>query len=312
MLGFGMNRSHDYDKILTRLTTILQRLYEGESLSVAELAEEFNVSAKTIQRDFNERLIRFPIQKCGRRWQMQDGFRIEKINDLENSLTLEILETIANGIGSEFAQRSSRLLSKLKNDTHTPVSSYVSFDDISNHAELFKLLEDAIVSTCTISFVYHSKPRKVHPYRIVNFDGYWYLLAKEEEIVKKFYLPEIGALEVANETFTPDPRLKERLEWALNAWFDPNAQPFSLHLLARASIVKYLKRRPLSPTQSIVEQSGTSDAHVYLKVSSTEEALALLKPWIPDIAVVSPADVKEAFEKMLKNGLDFQTGHDAF
>ena len=68
-----MSNIHDYDKILTRLTIILQRLYEGEKLSVSELAEEFNVSTKTIQRDFNERLYRFPIVKVGRKWKMQDG-----------------------------------------------------------------------------------------------------------------------------------------------------------------------------------------------------------------------------------------------
>ena len=47
---------HEYDKILTRLTEILQRLYEGETLYVGVLAEEFNVGTRTIQRDFNERL----------------------------------------------------------------------------------------------------------------------------------------------------------------------------------------------------------------------------------------------------------------
>ena len=55
-----MGYKHDYDKILTRLTIILAKLNDGESLSVKELAQEFNVSTKTIQRDFNERLSAFP------------------------------------------------------------------------------------------------------------------------------------------------------------------------------------------------------------------------------------------------------------
>ncbi|BBG66758.1 transcriptional regulator, putative [Hydrogenimonas sp.] len=312
MLHSGMNRSHDYDKILTRLTLILHRLYSGESLSVKELAEEFNVSAKTIQRDFNERLIRFPLEKSGRRWRMREGFRIEKVQESDNILALEILETIASGIGSEFAQRSNMLLSKLKNRTAAPISSYVNFEDISGFKELFREIEEAILSGRELLFVYHEKPRTVHPYRIVNFDGYWYLLAKEGEIVKKFYIPEIKNLSLSGETFTPEIELKERLEWALNAWFDPNAEPFTLHLLARGAIVKYLKRRALSPTQLFVAHHENSDAEITLKVSCTAEALMLLKPWIPDLAVISPADVKEAFEKMLKKGLDFQTGHDAF
>ncbi|MDO9306171.1 MAG: Sir2 family NAD-dependent protein deacetylase [Sulfuricurvum sp.] len=39
-----------------RLATIIQRLYEGETLIKADLAQEFNVSEKTIQRDMNERI----------------------------------------------------------------------------------------------------------------------------------------------------------------------------------------------------------------------------------------------------------------
>jgi len=45
-----MAYKHDYDKILTRLTTILSKLNNGNSLSVKALAEEFN-----------ERLTSFPI-----------------------------------------------------------------------------------------------------------------------------------------------------------------------------------------------------------------------------------------------------------
>ncbi|MGZ8547478.1 MAG: HTH domain-containing protein, partial [Sulfuricurvum sp.] len=47
-----MGYKHDYDKAMTRLTTILSRLYQGEELSVTELAQEFAVSTRTIQRDF--------------------------------------------------------------------------------------------------------------------------------------------------------------------------------------------------------------------------------------------------------------------
>ena len=47
-----MPYKHDYDTIITRLTIILSRLNDGEALSVKELAEEFNVSDRTIQRAF--------------------------------------------------------------------------------------------------------------------------------------------------------------------------------------------------------------------------------------------------------------------
>lgn len=60
-----MGYKHNYDKVLTRLTNILAKLNEGKALSVKELAEEFNVSTRTLQRDFNERLSRFHIYQDG-------------------------------------------------------------------------------------------------------------------------------------------------------------------------------------------------------------------------------------------------------
>jgi len=46
-----------HDKLATRLTQRLIKLNQGEKLSPAELAKEFDVSLRTIQRDLNERLV---------------------------------------------------------------------------------------------------------------------------------------------------------------------------------------------------------------------------------------------------------------
>ena len=87
-----MAYKHDYDKILTRLTSILSKLNEGESLSVKELSGEFNVSTKTIQRDFNERLISFPIYQENKKWKMGDGFKLEKTTTIEDAIVLDIID----------------------------------------------------------------------------------------------------------------------------------------------------------------------------------------------------------------------------
>jgi len=47
-----MAYKQDYDKILTRLNTIVARLNDGEALSVKELTLEFNVSDRTVQIGF--------------------------------------------------------------------------------------------------------------------------------------------------------------------------------------------------------------------------------------------------------------------
>ena len=49
-----MKKSHD--KISIRLIQIIMKFNNGEKSSVEELAAEFNVNIRTIQRDLNERL----------------------------------------------------------------------------------------------------------------------------------------------------------------------------------------------------------------------------------------------------------------
>lgn len=44
----------EHDKTAFRLASILIKLNEGEHPSIEELAEEYNVHKRTIQRDINE------------------------------------------------------------------------------------------------------------------------------------------------------------------------------------------------------------------------------------------------------------------
>ncbi|HHK9512572.1 TPA: transcriptional regulator, partial [Morganella morganii] len=46
-----------HDRLAFRLAMIISRLFRGETLYPAQLAREFNVSARTLQRDFSERLV---------------------------------------------------------------------------------------------------------------------------------------------------------------------------------------------------------------------------------------------------------------
>ena len=52
-----------HDKIATGLAIILTKLNDGEKLNIDNLADEFNVPKRTIQRDLNERFSYLPIKK---------------------------------------------------------------------------------------------------------------------------------------------------------------------------------------------------------------------------------------------------------
>ena len=50
-----MSGSGEHGRLAERLVAILGRLNDGEALSPAELAVDFGVNLRTIQRDLNQR-----------------------------------------------------------------------------------------------------------------------------------------------------------------------------------------------------------------------------------------------------------------
>ncbi|UYB73081.1 DeoR family transcriptional regulator [Aeromonas veronii] len=55
----------EHDTLAQRLGVILTKLNNGQRLVISELAHEFNVSARTIQRDLNVRLAYLPLERDG-------------------------------------------------------------------------------------------------------------------------------------------------------------------------------------------------------------------------------------------------------
>jgi predicted DNA-binding transcriptional regulator YafY len=68
----------NYDPILTRLMIILSKLNQNELPNTKELADEFNVTQRTIQNDIYKRLSpNFPIVKnSSNRFQFEEGYNL--------------------------------------------------------------------------------------------------------------------------------------------------------------------------------------------------------------------------------------------
>lgn len=212
-----MAYKQDYDKILTRLTIILKKLNDGEALGVKELAEEFNVSTRTIQRDFNERLISFPIVQENKKWKMQDGYKIEKSNNIEDTVVLDIIEKMSENVGGKFSTKAKKLLGKIKNEEYNPIYAKLDLEDISDKLQQIQQLESAIKNKTTIQCNYSMDKTTqidIKPLKIANFEGYWYLIALDSrnDILKKYYLKNISNIKLLDEHFETSKKLDELLE----------------------------------------------------------------------------------------------------
>jgi predicted DNA-binding transcriptional regulator YafY len=305
-----MAYKHDYDKALTRLRVILQRLNDGESLGVKELADDFGVSTRTIQRDFNEKLVSsYPIFQENKKWKMQDGFKIEKIRDIDDKIVLDIIEKITDSIGGNFAIKGKKLLNKIKNEEYSPIYTKLNIEDVSDMISDINLLEIAIKNKTTIecSYVYDTDKRydtTLKPLRIVNYEGFWYLIAIHKDDVKKYYLKEIKNIKLTETVFTVDTKIDNLLANSISIWFNENTEPFTIKLLALKGASKYFTRRPL-PTQIISSINSDDDSIEFdIKITHEMEILPIIKYWIPYLKVLEPKwlddIVKQDLQKYLK------------
>ena len=295
-----MAYKHDYDKILTRLTMILSKLNDGEALSVKELAEEFNTSPRTIQRDFNERLISFPIYQENKKWKMQDGFKVEKTKSLEDELVLDIIEKITEGIGGKFSIKAQTLLSKIKNEDFNPIYTKLNIEDISDRFADIQILERAIKEKKEVECfydneVYERYKTTIQPLKIVNYEGFWYLVALRKDVLKKYYLKNISNPTITDKIFKTDTKLEKSLENSISIWFQKDTKPFEVRLHATKTAGKYFLRRPL-PTQYIHTINKDGDMEFSIFITHEMEILPIIKYWIPHLFVIEPLWIKEMLD----------------
>jgi len=141
----------------------------------------------------------------------------------------------------------------------------------------------------------------VKPYKIIIFDGFFYLLVQYKDYYIKFYLNEINNLKITNQTFQHDGKLIERMNKALNIWFDPTAEPYDVILLLESDAIVYFERKPIKGQYLKKNSDGTAELTV--SITDKREIFALLKRWLPQIKVIEPSALQDEFEDMLRGYL---------
>jgi predicted DNA-binding transcriptional regulator YafY len=289
----------------TRHNEILERLGNGEILSITELAREWNIGEKTIQRDFkklvegNYGVIR---AEDGKRFTITN----KKITTKEVSLAINILDSLSEDIGGEFYKKAQTALHKIQTHIDSPFYTRIDVEDMSNHMDLIEQLESAISEQKMISLKYRKwhKPddvkihKKVKPYKIIVFDGFFYLYCEIGNFCPALYLKEITDLKILEQTFEHKDNILKSLQKAQDIWFNPNKDEFEVifHLDATAKV--YFKRKPIKDQQIREYKDGTAELTIY--ISNKETAFAILKKWLPHVKVVEPMWLQDEFESKLR------------
>ena len=285
-----------YDKLAARVVMILQRFNDGERLTVEELAEEFGVSVRTIQRDLN-RFSFLPIEK-------EDG-RYYLASYALGKLRFEDIKTFSHisGIGDLYPKLDARMITDILNpDTaKTMKIKGNSYEDLSEIIEIFDMLGGAVLSHLKVSFVYKDKKRTVLPYRLFNTNGVWYLVGVEEGVIKHFTLSKIAEVCVLKEHFMCDVYIEDTIERSSMTWI--SQKPLSIILRIDAVVAEHFERRAILSEQKIVEIEESGTLIVETKVAFEEEILRTVRYWIPHIIILSPEYLQCSLEEGLRGYL---------
>ena len=301
-------KAKDYPTTIKRLVIILSRLYMGELLSVKELAEEFGISERTVQRYFNDYLKgAVPLKKVGRRWALESV--AGALVDEESEIALQTIEEMAKEIGSDFYNKIKPLLSRLHHCSFNPFYTKLDIEDISDRFDDIAVLERVIKERLVTQATYKTDNGEIHidirPLRIANFEGYWYLIAADHRngAIKKYYLKHLHDIHPTQERFEIPQELEARIKNAINVWFDPMGETFEVVLYADPTAAKYVKRLPISPTQSISGEDDDGGLELRLRITHEMELVPYIKKWIPHIVVMEPKWLADKIKEDVKTYL---------
>lgn len=293
-----------HDTLVYRLSEVLTKLNQGESLDPQALADEFGVNLRTIQRDLNVRFAGLPLVKVNGCYTMDEAHL--------GKLTIRDIERFAvfSGVNGLFPEMSGQFLKEVfaSNAQGAWLVKGHHYEDLRDHRALFADLEQAIVNRHQVQFRYNkangeTKLRDaVEPYKLINQKGIWYLAAWDEGKLKSFAASRMAALMVEETTFVPRAHVEEDLAKSDGIWLGSDRRRVLIQVSSQ--VATFFRRRNLLPNQVIEKESAGGDILVSTTVAQAEEVLPIIRYWIPHVRILEPVAMQEQLEESLASYLE--------
>ncbi len=286
--------------LASRIADILLRLNNGQTLYLNQLAEDYGVDPRTIRRDIDERLTDLPLERDER----SGGYRLAPaMLGRFDSNSIEIFSQLA-GVKGLFPTFNKSLLNAIASPTsqHNFLVHGHKYLSSGDQSENFSRLQVAIDQFRKINFSYqrHDETRHYHaaPYKLINYNGVWYLSAMHDGRMKNFTLSKIANLDCTFETFIPDKDRLNQLQEEESVW--GKAEKFEVVLKVSASVAEYFLRRQLLIDQVVQERLPDGGLILSTRVSHKKEILPIVQYWIPHLKILKPAALQTELEEEVK------------
>ena len=288
----------EHDTLAKRLGLILTRLNTGERLTLADLSMEFNVTQRTLQRDFNERLNYLPIERDGSTYFID----VKYLGRQGKQDVKPILEML--GLSSIFPSFDALSFTRLNDNQVAPfLFRELKIEDVSSYEETFKLLTSAIQNNQIIRFCYKQKTyRDVSPYRLVNDRGWWYLAAIHNDTLKSYKVAQVSKVDVASQHFKRRKEVDDHVIDGSMIWLTDS--PIEVVLRIDTSIASHFRNTNILPEQKLLKILDDDSLLVTSSITNQKQIIPILKYWLPDIEILSPVELKQSLLYELQFSID--------
>ena len=166
-----------------------------------------------------------------------------------------------------------------------------------------KVWDELCQSKCTIIIWKKEQDKEyaLSPLKLINYEGFWYLLALNDQAkgIRTFRLDKIKKVELLSKSFDVPKNLHAMLDQSTNIWFSGKRdKTVVLHI--DAQVAGFFKKKAYVPLQKIQKTRKDGSLTVECKVGNDMEILPTILHWIPYIRVVSPASLKDKIAHDLK------------
>jgi predicted DNA-binding transcriptional regulator YafY len=294
---------------LHRTIEILKRLNEGKKLCVTRLAQEYEVSDRTIRRDFGliKELFGDFMSKEG---ECYKAYKRVLLDEVLHATDLMTLANIVNLFG--VTQKQSLISDKTQAliDKSMLVYDFKSrpFENIQNH-EVIKKLEHAIKFNKEIQIRYKSEraltQANFKPYKILFLNENFYVVG-ENSSKNQFEFRRIAMIEEVNyknKTFTTHKDIIDFIKTIQTPWANFGQSDKVVQLRVSKKIRRFFIFKKYLPSQTVIKTYENGDILVEYTVTNYHELEELIIKWLPNIEIISPRNLKKMIKRTLKQKL---------
>ncbi|HMQ68299.1 MAG TPA: WYL domain-containing protein [Ignavibacteria bacterium] len=307
---------------LSRIAFIDNELSSGNYPSAKMLADQYQVSAKSIQRtiDFMKTYFNAPIvydKKIKGYYYSVKNFRLNLLSLNESDLyVLALMQKALKQYTVPFKKDITGLYNKLyylyndRINIHLrDIDDVISFKIGSSRKidiEIFENLKKAVKDYISVDAVYtagHSgkiSHRLLDPYQIINEKGEWYLVAycHSEKDIKTFSISRFKNAVLSRDKF------EIKKDFDVNIYFEnsfgifESDKIYNVKLFFDEQAARYIREKIWHRSQKIKENPDGS-LMISLKVNSLEEVKFWILTWGKSCTVISPKKLKDDLKNEL-------------